>query len=294
MLKKGLLTFLFSCAILFPVFCSNDTVQGKGHTELHVLTYNVKFLPAILLSQHHHPIIRAKYIPAALIADTVDVIIFEEAFDVTARRRMIRGLRKQFPYVVGPANKKAAFKYCSGVCMVSRYPMRELGEVKYKECVSYDCMARKGGLLSEVTLPDGRKIQIAGTHIQAPGDDSIKIHQLYQLKALMNEHKTAGVPQLACGDFNTCRTDKPLYDTLIHILGGVDGPICGPQQCSSDHTSNDMEHYDQQQNLVDYLLYCHDQPPVLTERRIIKYQHQWSKKHKDLSDHYGVKLKLVF
>lgn len=272
---------------------SMDTITARKN-ELHVLTYNVKFLPSILLGQHHHPIRRARYIPQALIADTVDVIVFEEAFDAGARRRLIRGLKKVFPYIAGPANNKASFKYCSGVFMASRYPMRELDEVQYKECVSYDCMARKGGLISEVTLPDGRQIQIIGTHIQAPGEDSIKVHQLQQLRALMDKYKRADVPQLACGDFNACRADKPLYDTLIHILGGLDGPICGDQQCSSDHLHNDMEHYGPDQNLVDYLLYCHPVPPAFTERRIIKYQYQWSKKHKDLSDHYGVRLKLVF
>ncbi|MBS1617599.1 MAG: sphingomyelin phosphodiesterase [Bacteroidetes bacterium] len=290
---RGLLGSILLAVSLSCMAGSADSIP-TGKNELHILTYNVKFLPAILVSQHHHPIKRAKYIPQALIADTVDVIVFEEAFDATARLRLIRGLKKEFPYITGPANKKASFKYCSGVFMASRYPMRELDEVQYKECISYDCMARKGGLISEVTLPGGRQIQIIGTHIQAPGEDSIKIHQLYQLRRMMDKYKRANVPQLACGDFNACRADKPLYDTLIHILGGLDGPICGDQQCSSDHQHNDMEHYGPDQNLVDYLLYCHAQPPLFTERRIIKYQYQWSKKHKDLSDHYGVRLKLIF
>lgn len=289
----GLLGSILLAVSLSCMAGSADSIP-TGKNELHVLTYNVKFLPAILVSQHHHPIKRAKYIPQALIADTVDVIVFEEAFDATARRRLIRGLKKGFPYITGPANKKASFKCCSGVFMASRYPMRELDEVQYKECISYDCMARKGGLISEVTLPGGRQIQIIGTHIQAPGEDSIKIHQLYQLRRMMDKYKRANVPQLACGDFNACRADKPLYDTLIHILGGLDGPICGDQQCSSDHQHNDMEHYGPDQNLVDYLLYCYAQPPLFTERRIIRYQYQWSKKHKDLSDHYGVRLKLIF
>ena len=295
MLKKIWLTFLFTCLVFVPAFCGTDTIQPSGKTELHILTYNIKFLPAILLNQHHHPIVRAKYIPQALFNDTVDIIIFEEAFDQTARRRLIRGLKKEFPYIAGPANKKQpSFKVCSGVFMASRYPMRMLGEVKYKDCIEADCMARKGGLISEVTLPNGKKIQIAGTHLQAPGEDSLKIHQLYQLKGLMDHYKTTGVPQLACGDFNACRTDKPLYDTMIHILHGLDGPITGEQQSSSDHQHNDMEHFDNSQNLVDYLLYCSVPPPIETERRIIKYQHPWGKKHKDLSDHYGVKMKLVF
>jgi hypothetical protein len=55
-----------------------------------------------------------------------------------------------------------------------------------------------------------------------------------------------------------------------------------------------MEHYSTEQNLVDYLLYRNkDKQPVYTARTIIKYQHQWHKKHKDLSDHYGVKLKML-
>lgn len=290
---RGLFCFFLLALSVCCAAGSIDTIPA-GKSELHVLTYNVKFLPSILLSQHHHPIRRARFIPQALIADTVDVIVFEEAFDAVARRRLIRGLKKQFPYITGPANKKASFRYCSGVFIASRYPMRQLDEVQYSECISYDCMARKGGLISEVTLPGGRQIQVIGTHIQAPGHDSIKIHQLWQLRRMMDKHKRADVPQLACGDFNVCYADRALYDTLIHILGAGDGPICGDQQCSSDHQHNDMEHYGPDQNLVDYLLYCYPQPPAFTERRIIKYQYQWSKKHKDLSDHYGVRLKLIF
>jgi endonuclease/exonuclease/phosphatase family metal-dependent hydrolase len=263
--------------------------------ELNILTYNVKFLPAILLSQHHHPIVRAKYIPQALFGDSVDVIIFEEAFDGTARRALIRLLRRVYPYVAGPANNKAGFKVSSGVFIASKYPMKELGQIQFDQCYSYDCMARKGALLCEIITPDNRAIQVLGTHIQAPGDDSIKISQFRQIRSLMDAHYRSGVPQLACGDFNTCRADQKLYDTLLTTLQVTDGPITGEQQTSSDHLHNDMEHYSTEQNLVDYLLYrAIGLPAPYTERRIIKYQYQWHKHHKDLSDHYGVKLNLIY
>lgn len=266
-------------------------------TEVHILTYNIKMLPRILWREHHHPIKRAKIIPDLLLKDSLDVIVFQEAFDRKANHILQKKLKKAFPYQVGPANNQVfSFKTSSGVMMMSRFPMKKLGEVDFTTCEGADCMARKGGLLCEVELPNAQKIHVLGTHAEAGGSFEMKVSQFHQLKELLAKFYSPDIPQFPCGDFNVNKENVPLYDTLTRILGVKDGQPVGDLQYTSDHALNNMAVYElNHRRLIDYVFFRGARIlPIWEERRVMRYEYPWDAKHTDLSDHFAVKLKMKF
>lgn len=46
--------------------------------QISILTYNIKMLPRAAISIGHHPVLRAKLIPAKMIEENPDVIVFQE------------------------------------------------------------------------------------------------------------------------------------------------------------------------------------------------------------------------
>lgn len=265
--------------------------------QVQILTYNIKMLPRILLREHHHPIKRARILPDLLLKDSIDVIVFQEAFDGKANRILRKKLKKAFPYQIGPANNQFfSFKTSSGVMIMSRFPMKKLGEVDFRTCEDADCMARKGGLLCEVALPTQQKIQVLGTHAEAGGSFEMKVGQFQQLNELLAKFYSPHIPQFSCGDFNVNKENLPLYDTLTHILGVKDGQPKGDLQYTSDHKLNNMAVYEpEHRRLIDYVFFKGEKIlPIFEERRVMRYESHWHSRYSDLSDHFAVKLKIQF
>ncbi|MCW5907362.1 MAG: hypothetical protein KIS94_05855 [Chitinophagales bacterium] len=274
---------------------ANDPTEVTKAQQLNMLSYNIKMLPRILVKRTLRPAKRAKLICDKLVNDTLDVVIFQEAFDPTIRALIKRKLKHDFPYYVRPGNMKPGFKFCSGVWFFSKLPIRMLDEVCFTDCDGADCMVHKGGQLCEVTLPDNRKVQIMGTHCEAGGTFEMKVGQFYQLREMMDKHYAEGIPQIACGDFNAAKSNKLLYDTLLTILGVTDGPLSSELQFTGDHMLNDMQNYKpEKRNLIDHFFYrSHNVVPKSEQRWVVRYQKQYTKKNSDLSDHFAVKMKLV-
>lgn len=263
--------------------------------ELNVLSWNIKFLPRVLAHIGHRPLKRVPYIAEFLLKDSADVIVLQEAFDNVANKRLLKLLKEKYPYHVGPANKKGWFTINSGILIVSKVPLRERGTVDFKECEKEDCFARKGALLVEIDWY-GKLIQILGTHLESGGPREIKLSQYQELAGLLRAHQNYGVPQLLCGDFNTEKSNADLYPKMLHVLQVEDGPLSGELQYTSDHLLNDMDSYDpNNREVIDYILYKgNGVEPVYSYREVVRPMHRWSKKHQDLSDHFGVRLRIRF
>lgn len=291
-----LLLLLVSVSLFSVSYAGEDPPITTGKQQsLNILSYNIKMLPRILVKRTVRPGKRARLICEKLINDTLDVVVFQEAFDPSIRALIKQKLKKHFPYSVRPGNKKPGFKFCSGVWMFSKYPIKMVDEVCFTTCDGADCMVHKGGQLCEVTLPDSSKVQIMGTHCEAGGSFEMKVGQFYQLRDLMDKHYSPNIPQIACGDFNAAKSNVVLYDTLMKILAAQDGPISGEQQYSSDHKLNDLDTYEpNRRNLIDHFFYRSKlRQPAYIERRVVRYQQPYTKKHSDLSDHFAIKLKLL-
>ena len=289
-MKNALLLILALCCL--TSFAGNPPESSSK--SLRILSYNIKMLPRIIKSQHHHPIIRAHIIPAYITEENPDIVVFQEAFDPKADRILRKALKQKYPYMIGPVNKKAGFKINGGVLVMSKYPIKQIATVQYSKCTDFDCWARKGVLLVEVN--DGQRVyQIAGTHMNGGGSLELKTTQYQEMGALVKQYAKPGIPQFLVGDYNTSNFDKPFYNSMISQLDAEDGPITGLLQCTNDHLNNDMEPYFdvKERDIIDYILYRpNGVRPQAMQRTIHQYCNQWSKQNQDLSDHYALLMEL--
>lgn len=274
------------------ILCSTTTLSSQ---PISVLSWNIKFLPRFIAHIGHYPLKRVKPISMRIQESGADIVILQEAFDRKANRRLINSLNTTFPFTAGPANQKPGLKISSGILILSKTPLVFLGQTEFNDCKGIDCMARKGALLVE-TVIDSIRLQILGTHLQDGGPLAYKLNQYQQIAGLLRAHEEYGTPQIICGDFNTDRTDTNLYRAMLKILRAEDVQSKGSLLYSYDQGLNDMETYDPNyRKLIDYtLLKANGLPPIQTQREIVRYQYSWHKKHKDLSDHFGLMLELMY
>lgn len=276
------------------VVFSQQADNNSKNDSISILSWNIKMLPRGATFLHHHPVIRARIIPDVLLRESADVIVFQEAFDGKAMRIIKRGLKEMYPFTQGYQNKKViTYKRAGGVLMFSKYPIKEVESIKYTQQKGIDKAAAKGAMLAEVQHP-AITFQILGTHMQAGGSRELKISQYKEAGELLRRHSKTGVPQFAAGDFNTKQSDTVLYPKLTNALQMEHGPITSELQFTSDHLLNDMDSYDpQRRNLIDYV-FCKPNGVSFNNmtRSVLQYEQPWNKKHKDLSDHFAILLKL--
>lgn len=293
-MRKFCIVILSINLMLFAFAGGSEPLEAFLNPDISIMSYNIKMLPRGAVFIKHHPVIRARVLPEVLIKESSDVIVFQEAFDGKAMRIIKRKLKPVYPYFAGWKNRKViTYKRAGGVLMFSKYPMKELESITYSQCKGIDCLANKGSLLVEVEHPK-KKFQLLGTHMQAGGGPIIKANQHDEAGALLKKYKVKGIPQFAAGDFNTHKVDTVLYPHLLKSLDAEDGEIYSELKFSSDHLLNDMDSYNpNRRNLIDFILMrSNGWQPHKAGRFIIAFEKQWSKKHKSLSDHNAVVLKM--
>lgn len=269
--------------------------QKENPKDLRVLSYNIQMLPRWIAHMGHGPVKRASLIPEKLIADSIDIIIFQEAFDKRCMRIMRRLLEPYYPHVAGPANdRKFGFKLNSGVMIFSKTPLKELESIDFTECEKEDCFSRKGALLVE-TEWQGQPLQIMGTHMEAGGSQTLKAGQYLEILGMMRKHTRHGVPQLLTGDFNI-KKGTTLYEAMLAAFGMEDGPFSGELQYTADGMLNDMKRYDpDDRKVIDYIFYKgNGVRPVFINREVRQYRQRWRKDRQDLSDHLSVLMTIRF
>lgn len=285
----AILIYLFFSLFLWAA--EQDTVHGS---QISILTWNIKMLPRIAFYLHHHPVKRARIIPDMVIKESPDVVVFQESYDGKAVRLLRKKLKAEYPYYEGFQNRKmVTYKQAGGVLIFSKYPLKEIESIRYSWLEGINKKARKGAMLVEVEHPAG-PFQVLGTHMEAGGSAELKVSQYKEAGALLKRHEQVGIRQFASGDFNTHLTDTLLYPQLINALDAQDGDICTELKCSSDHLLNDMQNYrPDKRSLIDYVFYRpNGAAPGVTTRSVLRFTQPWNKKHKDLSDHFAVLLKM--
>jgi endonuclease/exonuclease/phosphatase family metal-dependent hydrolase len=202
----------------------------QAEPQLKVLSWNIYLLPRLIMQVGQNE--RSKLIAETLLKADYDVIVFQEAFDKKARNILWGILKEIYPYAVGPVNEartKLLTVTNGGVWIVSRLPLKEVGEILFDNCKGFDCGSRKGALMVEVEK-DGYTYQLIGTHLQAfdsPKKEEIRNKQLLQIKnELVDPYHVDGVPQLLCGDFNIHKRDVKLYTQMLKSLSACDDNFC--------------------------------------------------------------------
>lgn len=213
-----------------------------------------------------------------------DIIVFQEAFHYTARATLARLLHECFPFQYGPTNNKISILGNSGVWIVSRIPLYNRHEIKYRNCKGTDALARKGAMLLEGNW-QGIKFQIVGTHLQAAGSHELRRMQMQQLHdELLEPWQKEGVPQFICGDMNTCFHHCEEYAEMLQILDAQNDAF--PEGNIGTNSEGEV---------IDYILLrengIHDLNII---RDIRKISYHWSKKRLDLSDHQAIEATISF
>ena len=105
--------FLFALALLLA---SDLFAQPK---PIHVLTWNIYMRPASIFWNGQFK--RAKAIAAVLKKENYDIVLFQEAFGKTTRRKLRKALGNEFPYEIEPLRYKATTN--SGLWILSKHPI---------------------------------------------------------------------------------------------------------------------------------------------------------------------------
>lgn len=278
----------------FALSTEHNIIETSENTtsEYKILSWNIQMLPRLVFPVRRGPIKRARLIPEQIINDSIDIIVFQECFDVRARRILKRRLKDTYPYKAGPANRMLPVIFTnSGIVIYSKYPITKKWQFpyKWKEKEGADKFARKGCLMVEIDLPNNQTVQVLGTHLQAGGPHSIRHSQYKQIKTFINKHEKENIPQIICGDFNTRKNDDVNYKTMIGIIDAEDGEISGDLCCTSDGLLNDMKTYNpDDRKVIDFIFYKANGKPASIKREVKQYEYRWNKKYKDLSDHNAV------
>ncbi len=172
--------------------------------ELKLMTWNTYMLPKPIKSSHQKQ--RTHAIADLFQTADYDVIFLQEAFSPYFRRHLKAKLKQKYPYYKRLKKKFGIYPIMGpGLVAFSKYPMEQIDHVYYNKCSKADCHASKGVQLVEITLPSGKKIQVANTHMQSGSDQKeagIRSHQLAQVRKLLKENDDPSIPQLLVGDLN--------------------------------------------------------------------------------------------
>lgn len=310
-MKLKTLTLLL---VIFSQLAAFGKTNPADNTDqsLKILSWNIYMLPRKIM--HTGQSERAEVIARQLKDTDYDLIVFQEAFDKTARNLLWDKLKEVFPYQQGPVNEHgSAFRTNGGVWVISRYPITKLGEIKYKHAIKADFFARKGAMLLELTK-NGKTYHVAGTHLQAQDGkrcDEIRTEQYNQLVSeLLVPFHNDSIPEVVCGDFNISKNDLKHYNRLVRSIDPSDNPTCdkevcqktqvpvmGVQQYTYDYTKNDLISSPCEITTYDYIFVKRNHTNFKEiSRKIRLFAGAWGKgkkQKKDLSDHFAMEITLV-
>ena len=273
------------------IFQNADSLENREVKPLKILSWNIYMLPRFALRTGKNR--RVKRIIEVLSKENYDIIVFQEAFHKGARGRIKNGLKHLYPHRFGPANRKRfSLKANSGIWIVSKIPLRELGEIDFEQCEGIDCWSRKGALMVEGEW-QGHPFQIVGTHLEAGGKHSIRHSQYLEIsEGLLKPFAKKDVPQFICGDMNTHSTEPEKYGDMLKCLDAKNGELSGERRSSCKDGG-----------IIDYILTrANGNPPTSIKKEIKVFEKEWQKEPKilqhimspTLSDHYAVEAIIEF
>lgn len=281
------LALLLSWTCCFPQ-CDQS---AANKVQLRILSWNIYMLPHVVL--HTGQKERADQIVELLRNESVDVIVFEEAFDKQARKIIREGLRENFPYESGDPACNSFFRISSGVWVLSKTPLRVMKQIFFKNGRGTDRLASKGALLLQ-TSKQNFCFQVVATHLQSDlkRRDVKKIREK-QFEKIRNELlepcAEQDVPQFVVGDMNTMQDDSTNYQQMIRSLDVAQCSLEGEIGYSYDRTKNDIISSSDKPQLIDHIFYKSRGTQMLESKMLVKvFRKKWSTIHKDLSDHFAV------
>lgn len=212
---KFLKPLLFTLVVALVAFESQAT-------EMRLLTWNVYMLPSPIKASKQKMRKESIVQELSVRQEQYDVMVFQEMFSGDLRKKLSQALKATHPYTYSMGKgTRILHPFGPGLFILSKYPFEIKDKVYYKKCSGADCLAAKGAFLAELTLDEGKKIQVIVTHMQAgqkPKKRKVRAHQIEQLRAFMKRNKRSQVPQILAGDFNINSLSTEEFPEVISYL----------------------------------------------------------------------------
>ena len=197
--------------------------------EIKILSWNVFMIPKPINFTKQRA--RTPLIIEKLKNGHYDVILLQEAFRTKFQKELRGNLSVNYPFQESLKKGKKIFQVLnSGLYLVSKYPFSVLGKKYFDSCTHSDCFSSKGVLLVEVTLPSGKKVQFANTHMQAWEDEGarkVRIDQLLAIKDLLTSNQKDNIPQILIGDLNIDGLLKDEFENALDLMEMTSTPLSG-------------------------------------------------------------------
>lgn len=298
--------FMFKSILLILFIMTQPGFEIKGQTpadtkitnsttnSLKILSWNIYMLPYISLFNRNAD--RAEVIADKLEYSDYQIIIFQEAFSNKCRDILAKRLAKEYPFQYGPINKSLfTVRTNSGLWVVSKIPLTQLGKIKFSISSGYDIIARKGAVLFQGNYK-GSPFQLLTTHLQADNSQEIRAKQCSEIKDhLLNQFYNPNIPQLICGDFNIEMNDRLNYQQMLHTLGANNGEISGDVKFTYDEMNNTLARSASGKKcVIDYILVRNEQWIGHIERKVQTFYTKIGRRSSNLSDHYAMEANINF
>ncbi len=236
--------FIFVSFFLQLAIAQTDSIK--------VLSWNVFLRPSILKDAQKK---RTDSIASYLNESGADVLILQEVFHRTARKKLIRSLSKEYSYFtkIGPIS---FWGVSSGVMIASKDSIIATKHLSFKKGTGADKMAKKGGVAATI-VHNSNKIHIVGTHLQAgrgKDKESIRRRQVKKLKRLSERMKELrDAPIIYAGDFNIPFNSEN-FDFLKDTLNITCKKPMGDLKATSNFSDSDLYLSDGKPQWIDYVL----------------------------------------
>ncbi|KAA1269448.1 sphingomyelin phosphodiesterase [Leptospira interrogans] len=255
------------------------------NVEIKVLSHNVFMLPTNLPrwgNWGHDE--RAKQISKSDYVKNQDVIVFEEAFDTSARKILLDNLQEEYPYqtdVVGRTKKNwdaslGNFRSYSlvngGVVILSKWPIEEKIQYIFNDSgCGADWFANKGFVYVKINK-EGKKFHVIGTHTQSQDQNCSNRgvpNRVNQFDDIRNFIYSKNIPKdetvLIVGDLNVIKGSNEYYDMISRL--NVNEPRYVGVPFTWDAKTNEIAayYYENEESVyLDYIFVSksHAQPPV--------------------------------
>lgn len=275
-------------------------VSGKVFSaELRLLSWNIFMIPKPINFSLQQK--RAIEIGKILGNSDYHVVVLQEAFSATARRKIFNRAKTKLPYQYYLKSKKGGSRFAvmaSGTWILSRYPMKKLGHHLFSKCTTSDCLADKAVVVHELKLPNSRRFQIANTHLQAWNTTkavTTREQQLKEVKQVLNKYRKSDVPQILAGDLNVDYFNQDEFHRMLNILNTTLPPLTGPLSISNGYAVDcyNIAAADEGGERLDYIFLLPNQTnSYVKSTQIRSFKGMIKKRQCDLSDHYAVESKI--
>lgn len=262
-----------------------------GH-QLKVLSWNVYMLPKPIKSSLQGT--RKKLIADQLKNTSHDLIFMQEAFIKSFRDEVRASLKKTHPHSYYLKKPKFFISiFGSGLFVLSRYPVKLVDWVYFRNCAKADCLATKGAALMEITLPRGQKVHVVNTHLQAiESRGAIRLKQLEQIHSMIVRHGRPDIPQFLIGDLNI-DDDEPEFKMGLYLMGMDYSELTGPILYTGG-ISNPCFKSSSSKEWIDHMWFSNYQGIMATQMRVKPYMFGHRGKSCPLSDHHAIEATFSF